>query len=273
MQEKGVFFMAEDNRNSSRVFVGGVVISTVVGLGLLALIFSAVAPGGEESPAPTASTPAQTATAPAGGTTATSGTGTSGTPAPAGAESNGTAANGTAAGGAAGSAGTAAGEAAAGSGNAAENGAENSAANSTARPAGNSQAGTGATATTQAAASQEKQQLQPVAFTGANGEALYTQACQSCHMPGGRGAQGAGRYPALANNPRVASAPYVMTMILNGHGGMPGFGHYLSDQQIAEIVNYVRGELNEQQGTATPGDVKQLRPQNPDYTIFGESAG
>ncbi|GAA5511338.1 cytochrome c6 [Deinococcus carri] len=273
--------MAEENRNSSRVFLGGVIISTVVGLGLLALIFSAVAPGGEKSPAPTASTPAQTAaspaatstaqtaTAPVGGTTATSGTGTSGTPAPTGAESNGTAANGTAAGGTAGSAGTAAGEAATSSGNAAENGAENS----TARPAGNSQSGAGATATTQAAASQEKQQLQPVAFTGANGEALYTQACQSCHMPGGRGAQGAGRYPALANNPRVASAPYVMTMILNGHGGMPGFGHYLSDQQIAEIVNYVRGELNKQQGTATPGDVKQLRPQNPDYTIFGESAG
>lgn len=126
--------------------------------------------------------------------------------------------------------------------------------------------------TAQAAASEETQ-IQQVAFTGESGEALYVQACQSCHMPEGRGAEGAGAYPALANNERVTSTPYLTSLILNGRGGMPGFGHYLDDGQIAMLVNYVRGDLNGQDNDVQPQEIEELRPENPNYLIFGESAG
>ena len=126
--------------------------------------------------------------------------------------------------------------------------------------------------TAQAAASEETQ-IRQVAFTGDSGEALYVQACQSCHMPEGRGAEGAGAYPALADNERVTSTPYLTSLILNGRGGMPGFGHYLDDQQIAMLVNYVRGDLNGVENDVQPQEIKDLRPENPNYLIFGESAG
>lgn len=85
----------------------------------------------------------------------------------------------------------------------------------------------------------------------AGGEEIYTHICQGCHMPGGAGAVGAGHYPKLAGDPAVASWQYVAITVLNGRNGMPPFGLpadqvmetrtvHLSDQQIADTVNYVR---------------------------------
>lgn len=76
-------------------------------------------------------------------------------------------------------------------------------------------------------------------FDEASGEQLFQGICQGCHMPDGQGAQGAGRYPALAANPRLASAGYPIYMVSHGNGGMPSFKDYLSDAQIAAVVNYV----------------------------------
>ena len=45
----------------------------------------------------------------------------------------------------------------------------------------------------------------PVRFMPQSGEALYADICQGCHMQGGLGAVGAGAYPALAKNPKLAS--------------------------------------------------------------------
>ena len=109
-------------------------------------------------------------------------------------------------------------------------------------------------------------------FTG-TGQEIYVQACQSCHQAGGVGAKGAGIYPPLVNNPKLATAAYPETMVLFGNGGMPGFGHYMDDQQIADVVNYIRTELNKNTDKVTPEDIKKLRPTTPDYTIFGEAAG
>lgn len=83
-------------------------------------------------------------------------------------------------------------------------------------------------------------------FTGAShfseqsGEALYKSICQGCHMPDAQGARGAGQYPALANNPRLADVDYPILMVSHGSGGMPPFQSYLSDAQIAAVVGYVR---------------------------------
>lgn len=113
-------------------------------------------------------------------------------------------------------------------------------------------------------------------FTADTGAALYAEACQSCHMPGGKGASGGGgsyNYPALAGNAKLASAAYVQSIVLNGNGGMPGFAHYLSDEQVAKVVNYVRTELNDNADEVKASDIAPLRPPAEKELTFGESAG
>lgn len=77
-------------------------------------------------------------------------------------------------------------------------------------------------------------------FEETTGDEIYHAVCQGCHMSNAQGAQGAGRYPALANNPKLSAAAYVTFMVSNGMGGMPALKQYLSDEQIAEVVNYTR---------------------------------
>jgi mono/diheme cytochrome c family protein len=72
------------------------------------------------------------------------------------------------------------------------------------------------------------------------GETLYKTVCQGCHMSEAQGAVGAGRYPALANNPRLQSPYYPLTVVTNGQRAMPRLGAFLTDVQIANVVNYVR---------------------------------
>ncbi|WP_091743045.1 c-type cytochrome [Phenylobacterium immobile] len=74
-----------------------------------------------------------------------------------------------------------------------------------------------------------------------SGEETYRMVCQSCHMPDGKGAAGAGAaYPALAGNPRLAAAPYPIMLVLNGKGAMPWFSDSLSHAQVADVVTYIR---------------------------------
>src|SRR6185312_12916750 len=72
------------------------------------------------------------------------------------------------------------------------------------------------------------------------GEALYKGICQDCHMPDGRGAEGAGHYPALAKNPKLAEPGYPISVVTHGLKSMPAFGGAMDDQQIADVVNYIR---------------------------------
>ncbi len=100
----------------------------------------------------------------------------------------------------------------------------------------------------------------PSGFKQASGETVYKAICQSCHMPQGQGAKGAGEYPALAGNPKLAAAPYVEMMVLDGHGGMPGFGGMLNDEQVAGVVTYVRTHFgNQYDDVVSVDDVKSLR--------------
>jgi mono/diheme cytochrome c family protein len=93
-----------------------------------------------------------------------------------------------------------------------------------------------------------------------DGESLYKAICQGCHMADGKGAQGAGAYPALAGNANLASALYPAVLVLKGRRAMPPFRATLSDEQIAEVSNYVRTNLgNNFPGTLTPAEVKALR--------------
>jgi mono/diheme cytochrome c family protein len=97
-------------------------------------------------------------------------------------------------------------------------------------------------------------------FTEKSGEALYNATCAGCHMPDGKGAQGAGHYPALADNPAVEAAPYVIANVLHGRKAMPSFGDAMNDDQVAAVVNYTRSHFgNRFAGTVTPSEVRGLR--------------
>lgn len=92
------------------------------------------------------------------------------------------------------------------------------------------------------------------------GAAVYQHVCQGCHMPGGRGATGAAAFPALAGNPKLAIAAYPIGVILGGYGGMPWFDSTLSNQQIADVVSYIRTHFgNDFTDPVTPADVSALR--------------
>jgi mono/diheme cytochrome c family protein len=115
----------------------------------------------------------------------------------------------------------------------------------------------------------------------ANGAAIYGKICQGCHMPEAQGAVGAGHYPKLAGDPALASWEYVATTVLHGRNGMPSFGvrtngeevfgaATLSDQEVADVVNYVRSHfgnkykdkvtVNQVAGLPHPGSSLNLPP-------------
>ena len=101
-------------------------------------------------------------------------------------------------------------------------------------------------------------------FVEQDGERLYRAVCQSCHMPDGQGASGAGTYPALASNPRLAGATYPVHNVLHGRKGMPPFKDMLTDAQVAAVVNYVRTHMGNRYPDAVSADaVRKLRQEKP----------
>lgn len=98
-------------------------------------------------------------------------------------------------------------------------------------------------------------------FTEQGGEAIFKNVCQGCHMPQAQGAVGAGMYPALAKNPKLEVAGYPVSVVVNGQKAMPALGGMFSDQQVADVVNYVRTHFgNNYKDKVTPADVKAVRP-------------
>jgi mono/diheme cytochrome c family protein len=107
-------------------------------------------------------------------------------------------------------------------------------------------------------------------LSSVGGPEIYSHICQGCHMPGGVGAVGAGQYPKLAGDPALVSWEYVALTVLNGKNGMPPFGlpadqvmetraAHLSDEQIADVVNYVRSNFgNHYKNKATAKQVAAL---------------
>jgi mono/diheme cytochrome c family protein len=97
-------------------------------------------------------------------------------------------------------------------------------------------------------------------FKAQDGEVLYRDVCQGCHMAQGQGAVGAGTYPALAGDSKLASADYVVAIILHGSAGMPGFSYAMTDAQIAAVANFIRTHFgNEDAGVVTAAEVEGAR--------------
>jgi mono/diheme cytochrome c family protein len=97
-------------------------------------------------------------------------------------------------------------------------------------------------------------------FPQQTGEDLYQNICQGCHMPDAKGAIGAGAYPALASNPRLAAAIYPITVVLRGQRAMISLGESLDDEQVASVLNYVRTHFgNHYKDVVTPAAVAARR--------------
>jgi mono/diheme cytochrome c family protein len=124
-----------------------------------------------------------------------------------------------------------------------------------------------------AAKAAAKAPVEDTGMLGTNsGEQIYAQICQGCHMPGGKGAEGAGRYPAFAGNQNLASSRYMALTILNGRRNMPAFARpargefyfpptWLTDQQVANVVNYIRTSFgNDYRDPITAAEVQALQP-------------
>jgi len=100
------------------------------------------------------------------------------------------------------------------------------------------------------------------AYPEKTGEEIYKNVCQGCHMPDGKGAEGAGMYPALAGNKKLGSKAYPALVIVRGQKAMPEFGSGLSDMQVAAVVNYVRSHMgNDYRDVVTTEEVTAVRPR------------
>lgn len=97
----------------------------------------------------------------------------------------------------------------------------------------------------------------------------YEQHCAQCH---GKQGEGVGTYPPLAGNRTVlmASPANALQTVLNGGFGPSTAGHprpfgmppyvlELSEQEIADVLTYVRTEWGNQAAPVSALDVRQLR--------------
>jgi mono/diheme cytochrome c family protein len=112
--------------------------------------------------------------------------------------------------------------------------------------------------------------LDPAILSTTDGRQIFERICQGCHMPDGRGAVGAGRYPALAKDRTLVSRQYMALTILTGRRNMPAFGAKhaigfegppaaLSEEQIAAVINYVRTHFgNRYKDSITAAEVAAL---------------
>ena len=97
-------------------------------------------------------------------------------------------------------------------------------------------------------------------FSEPDGEKLYRRVCAACHMADAKGATGAGTYPALAGNPKLVASGYPTLVVVQGLNGMPAIGSMMTDQQVADVVNYVRTHFgNKYKDAVKAADVKPLR--------------
>jgi mono/diheme cytochrome c family protein len=77
-------------------------------------------------------------------------------------------------------------------------------------------------------------------FTEQGGAELFGNVCAACHQLDAKGAVGAAAYPPLAGDKKLVSADFMLTVLFIGLRGMPPLGRMMSDEQVADVVNYVR---------------------------------
>lgn len=101
------------------------------------------------------------------------------------------------------------------------------------------------------------------------GAQLYAKYCLTCHQADGNGVRG--QFPPLAGNAKITGpSSDVIRIVLFGLEGpitvnerdynqlMPAQG-YLTDEQIASILSYIRSNWGNKAPPVTPNDVAKTR--------------
>jgi len=99
---------------------------------------------------------------------------------------------------------------------------------------------------------------------------VYTTYCIACHQKDGKG--DGNRFPPLAQSEWVNyNTNRLINVILNGLKGpvqvkglpynevMPGHGSFLSDEQVAEVLTYIKSNFNNLPEIVTPAQVAEVR--------------
>ncbi|UVH48936.1 cytochrome c [Pseudomonas sp. CBSPBW29] len=115
------------------------------------------------------------------------------------------------------------------------------------------------------------------------GASVYIDNCAACHRTDGHGYTRV--FPALAGNPvlQTADATSLINIVLNGgtlpatHTApstftMPAFAWRLSDQEVADVVSFVRGSWGNKGEPVKASDVANLR-KNDMRTTSGDDLG
>ncbi|MHA6572457.1 c-type cytochrome [Pseudomonas yamanorum] len=115
------------------------------------------------------------------------------------------------------------------------------------------------------------------------GASVYIDNCAACHRTDGHGYTRV--FPALAGNPvlQTADATSLINIVLNGgtlpatHTApstftMPAFAWRLSDQEVADVVSFIRGSWGNKGEPVKASDVTNLR-KNDMQTTSGDDLG
>ena len=115
------------------------------------------------------------------------------------------------------------------------------------------------------------------------GASVYIDNCAACHRTDGHGYTRV--FPALAGNPvlQTADATSLINIVLNGgtlpatHTApstftMPAFAWRLSDQEVADVVSFVRGSWGNKGAPVKANDVANVR-KNDMQTTSGDDLG
>ena len=102
------------------------------------------------------------------------------------------------------------------------------------------------------------------------GAMIYLNNCNACHRSDGQGAPRT--FPTLARNSAVSATDptSLIRIVLQGSAmaqtqeapsqlAMPGFGWRLTDENVADVVSFVRSSWGNQAASISPGDVGKVR--------------
>ncbi len=114
---------------------------------------------------------------------------------------------------------------------------------------------------------QKKEEVNTMA--GHPGKKVYDAVCLACHMRNGSGVPG--MHPPIIESDFVnGDAEQLIKIVLQGLSGkmeikgevynsiMPAQAH-LSDQEVADVLTFVRGSFGNSSGPITPDQVKKVR--------------
>jgi mono/diheme cytochrome c family protein len=110
----------------------------------------------------------------------------------------------------------------------------------------------------------------PTAAATKRGEVIYAKTCLACHQADGTGVSGLN--PPLKSSAYVAGEPAKLIGIVTGGlntgveingdmytNPMPAFGSSLTDNEIADVLTYIRNHFDNKAASISPDQVKAGR--------------